>query len=68
MFKSSIDDAVNSVVKSVNFEKVSDLTKDEFSKILSDSIYSAITSKEYFKEISSQLVSQIQLERRFGGR
>lgn len=69
MLKNSIDDAVNSAVSSIGFEKVSDLTKEQFSEILSKSIYDAITSRDYFKEISQQLASQARLEmRRTAGR
>ncbi|CAB1262718.1 hypothetical protein ACFHWD_15900 [Clostridium sp. MT-14] len=62
MLKSSINKAVSSVVSSVEFEKVSDLTKKQFTKILSEAIYEAITNKDYIKEIYQQLPTQIQLE------
>lgn len=62
MLKNSIDKAVRSVVDAVKFEKVSDLTKKQFTDILAKSIYKAVTNKDYIKEIYQQLPTQIQLE------
>ncbi|MEY8762999.1 MULTISPECIES: hypothetical protein [Clostridium] len=64
MLRNSINKAVQSVVSSFKFKKVSDLTKKQFTEILSKSIYEAITDKDYIKEIYQQLPAQIQLEMR----
>lgn len=54
MFQSSTDRVVKSVVDSFEFDKVSDLTKEQFTELLSQSIHQAINNSDYFKEIQKQ--------------
>lgn len=60
MLDSSINNAVKSVVDSVDFNKVSDLTKEQFSQILSKSIYKSITSSDFITKISRELAFKIK--------
>ena len=60
MFPNSISSIVKSVTDSYDFNKVSDLTKEQFTEILTNSIYECITSSDYTKFVSEQLVEQIR--------
>lgn len=55
MFQSSTDRVVKSVVDSFEFDKVSDLTKEQFTELLSQSIHQAINNSDYFREIRDKL-------------
>lgn len=55
MFDKSITDSlVKSVTSSVKFDKVSDLTKEQFNEILSSTFYEFLTNKDCVEEILKQ--------------
>ena len=62
MFSSDIERCVHDAVNSVSFEKVSDLSKEQFEHILSQAICSALSSDSMVEQISNE--SALRMKRR----
>lgn len=60
MLNDFIDTTVNSVINSIDFEKVSDLSKEQLAEIISKSIYKTITSSDFTDKISNELALRIR--------
>lgn len=64
MFKSSTDKIAKSVIDSYNFEKISDLTKEQFTEILSKSMCELVNSSDFIKEIDKKLGQEMKMSMR----
>lgn len=51
----AITAAVQEVLNNVKFEKVSDLSKEQFAEILSESIYRSILTRDFIDHIESEI-------------
>jgi len=55
MLQRTIDETIKSVSDTYDYEKVSDLTKEQFTELLSKSIYEVVNSRDFIDSIGNQL-------------
>lgn len=63
MFSSDIKRCVHDAVNSVPFEKVSDLSKEQFEHVLSQAIYSALSSSSTVEHLSNETALRMRRHR-----
>ncbi|WP_338912750.1 hypothetical protein WHY20_04220 [Clostridium perfringens] len=61
MGKYAVTSIVSDVLEDVNFNTVSDLTKEQFIEILSTSIYKSITSDYFVDHIDEALAKRLSV-------
>lgn len=61
MGKYAVTSIVSDVLEDVNFNTVSDLTKEQFIEILSTSIYKSITSDYFVDHIDEALAKKLSV-------
>lgn len=63
MFSSDIERCVHDAVNSVRFEKVADLSKEQFEQILSEAICSVLNSDSFAEQTSNSQAMLIKRRR-----
>ncbi|AOY53664.1 hypothetical protein [Clostridium perfringens] len=61
MGKYTVTSIVSDILEDVNFNTVSDLTKEQFIEILSTSIYKSITSDYFIDHIDEALAKRLSV-------
>lgn len=61
MGKCAVTSIISDVLEDVNFNTVSDLTKEQFIEILSTSIYKSITSDYFVDHIDEALAKKLSV-------